>query len=45
MEIPQNKLKDIVCVIKFIIILDNYGKRIYSKYYTKEYELDDDNKQ
>ena len=45
MEIPQNKLSDVVCVIKFIIILDNDGKRIYSKYYTNDYNLDNENKQ
>ena len=45
MEIPQNKLSDVVCVIKFIIILDNFGKRIYSKYYTNDYNLDNENKQ
>ena len=45
MEIPQNKLNDVVCVIKFIIILDNFGKRIYSKYYTNDYNLDNENKQ
>ena len=45
MEIPQNKLNDVVCVIKFIIILDNDGKRIYSKYYTNDYNLDNENKQ
>ena len=45
MEIPQNKLNDVVCVIKFIIILDNFGKRIYSKYYTSDYNLDNEEKQ
>ena len=45
MEIPRNKLNDVVCVIKFIIILDNFGKRIYSKYYTNDYNLDNENKQ
>ena len=27
------KLGDIACLIKFIILLDNSGKIIYSKYY------------
>ena len=31
-------LEDIVGIIKFILILDNSGKRIYSNYYTKDYE-------
>ena len=30
----EAKLSDVVCLIKFIIILDNNGKIIYSKYYT-----------
>ena len=30
----EEKLSDIACLIKFIIILDNSGKIIYSKYYT-----------
>ena len=30
----EEKLSDVVCLIKFIIILDNSGKLIYSKYYT-----------
>lgn len=27
--------KEIVCLIKFIVVLDNTGKRVYSKYYVK----------
>ena len=34
----EEKLKDVVCCIKFIIILDNNGKLIYSKYFTKKEE-------
>ena len=30
----EEKLSDVACLIKFIIILDNSGKIIYSKYYT-----------
>ena len=30
----EGKLNDVVCLVKFIIILDNNGKIIYSKYYT-----------
>ena len=30
----EEKLNDVACLIKFIIILDNSGKIIYSKYYT-----------
>ena len=30
----EGKLNDTVCLVKFIIILDNNGKIIYSKYYT-----------
>ena len=30
----ESKLNNVVCFIKFIIILDNSGKIIYSKYYT-----------
>ena len=30
----ESKLNNVVCLIKFIIILDNSGKIIYSKYYT-----------
>ena len=29
----EGKLNEVVCLIKFIIILDNDGKLIYSKYY------------
>ena len=29
----EEKLSDVACLIKFIIILDNSGKIIYSKYY------------
>ena len=42
-EINDNNLKDedledILCIVKFLLILDNSGKRIYCNYYTKEYE-------
>ena len=42
-EANENIIKDedlgnVVCLIKFILILDNSGKRIYCQYYTKEYE-------
>ena len=30
----EAKLNNVACLIKFIIILDNNGKIIYSKYYT-----------
>ena len=30
----EEKLSDVACLIKFIIILDNSGKIIYSRYYT-----------
>ena len=30
----EEKLSDVTCLINFIIILDNSGKIIYSKYYT-----------
>ena len=30
----EEKLSDVTCLIKFIIILDNSGKIIYSRYYT-----------
>ena len=36
--IKDEDLENIVCIIKFILILDNSGKRIYCQYYTKEYE-------
>ena len=29
----EEKLDNVACLIKFIIILDNNGKIIYSKYY------------
>ena len=35
----EEKLGDVVCLIKFVIILDNSGKLIYAKYFTgKEQE-------
>ena len=42
-EINDNNLKDedledVLCIVKFLLILDNSGKRIYCNYYTKEYE-------
>ena len=36
--IKDEFLEDIVCIIKFILILDNSGKRIYCQYYTRDYE-------
>ena len=36
--IKDEDLENVVCLIKFILILDNSGKRIYCQYYTKEYE-------
>ena len=36
--IKDEDLENIACIIKFILILDNSGKRIYCQYYTKEYE-------
>ena len=36
--INDESLENIICIIKFILILDNSGKRIYCQYYTKEYE-------
>ena len=32
----ESKLKGIVGLVHFVVILDNYGKRIYSKYYTEK---------
>ena len=37
----EEKLSNIVCLVKFVIILDNNGKLIYSKYFTEK----DQNKQ
>ena len=34
----REKLKEVVCLIRFVVILDNNGKTIYSKYYTEEFE-------
>ena len=34
----KEKLKGIVCLIKFVIIVDNKGKNIYSRYYSVEFE-------
>lgn len=34
----REKLKEVVCLIRFVVILDNNGKTIYSKYYTEELE-------
>ncbi len=38
MIIKDELLDDISCIIKFILILDNAGKRIYCNYYTNVYE-------
>ena len=40
-DIKDEYLDNIVCVIKFILILDNSGKRIYCRYYTNDYETID----
>ena len=37
-DLKDEDLDNIVCVIKFILILDNSCKRIYCRYYTKDYE-------
>ena len=37
-NIKDQDLEDIAGIIKFIIILDNSGKRIYCNYYTKYYD-------
>ena len=37
-NIRDEDLEDILCIIKFLLILDNSRKRIYCNYYTKEYE-------
>ena len=37
-NIDDEKLEGISCIIKFILILDNTGKRIYSIYYTNDYK-------
>ena len=34
----KEKLKEVVCLIKFIIIVDNKGHNIYSRYYSDEFE-------
>lgn len=36
-NINDENLEGIACIIKFIIILDNAGKRLYSNYYTNDY--------
>ena len=35
----EEKLNNIVCLVKFIIILDNSGKLIYSKYFTSKDQI------
>lgn len=37
----MDKLSNIVGLIKFIVILDNNGKRIYSRYFTRGDMLND----
>ena len=37
----KEKLKGIVCLIKFVIVVDNKGKNIYSRYYSDEFENKD----
>ena len=34
----EEKLNNVVYLIKFIIIVDNSGKLIYSKYYIEKYK-------
>ena len=36
--IDDEKFNDTVCRVKFILILDNSGKRIYCRYYTRDYD-------
>lgn len=36
-EVYKEKLNGIVCLIKFIVLLDNNGKTIYSKFYGDEF--------
>ena len=36
-NLDDENFKGMACIIKFIIILDNYSKRIYSIYYTNDY--------
>ena len=37
-NIGDENLEGISCVIKFIIILDNSGKSLYSYYFTDKYK-------
>ena len=37
-NIKDEDLENIAGIIKFILILDNSGKRIYCNYYTKDYD-------
>ena len=37
-NLKDEYLEDLVGIIKFILILDNSGKRIYCNYYTKDYD-------
>ena len=37
-NIKDEYLEDLAGIIKFILILDNSGKRIYCNYYTKDYD-------
>ena len=34
----EEKLNNVVCLIKFIISVDNSGKLIYSKYFIEKYK-------
>ena len=36
--IDDDKFTNTICRVKFILILDNSGKRIYCSYYTKDYD-------
>ena len=36
--IDDEKFNNTICRVKFILILDNSGKRIYCSYYTKDYD-------
>lgn len=35
-----DKLKEVACLIQFVLLFDNNGKRIYSKYYTEKFGID-----
>lgn len=35
-----DKLKEVACLIQFVLLFDNNGKRIYTKYYTNKFGID-----